>query len=243
MKDQTQSNILTDLLLEDLSEANIEELLGDAKSKLRKFKFKWTASFDVEFQEMLGRLRTLLTKNKEKVETKEGFLEILLEACYPGFRERVFRYFKRALIKRRRELFFKKYGETLGETIKKARRGNHRSLWRLIEWDITFLFKKWVKGEVLGATWRDDKVFLGRLGNAISKTRPPFGETRIRVGTLNQFLTTLFFLGHLAFFEGVGQLNKTKLMNIWLDALYEEDMFRSADFNYFLKFLKRHNLL
>jgi hypothetical protein len=243
MSGQTQPNILADLLLEEFSEANIEELLEDAKSKLRKLGFRWDDSFNVRFQEMLGRLKPLIIKNKDKLETEQGFFEILLEACSPGFGERVVRYLKRTLIKRRRELFFKKYGETLGETVRKARRGERRSLWRLIEWDITFLFKKWVKGNVLSATWRNDRVFLERLGTAISKTRPPFGETQIRVYRLNQFLTMVFFLGQLSLFAGVGKLNNTKLMKSWFDALYQEDIFRSADFDYFLKFLKRHNLL
>jgi len=66
------------------------------------------------------------------------------------------------------ERIYKEKNET---TIKKAMSGNNKSLFRLIEWDINWLFEDWVKRKILIAKGIDNRPFLEGISNAVKSRR------------------------------------------------------------------------
>ena len=65
--------------------------------------------------------------------------------------------------------YLSKFKEPITRTINKAKRGDNRSLFRLIEWDKKMIYENWVKQKVLKAIEIDDEEFRAYVFEDICK--------------------------------------------------------------------------
>ena len=66
-------------------------------------------------------------------------------------------------------LFKQQQGESLNKVVGTAKNGSDSALFKLIEWDKSYLFLGWVKKRILDAQGRADSNFFYRLGLSIRK--------------------------------------------------------------------------
>lgn len=136
----------------------------------------------------------------------------------------------------------KKYKKSIENTIKKAKSGNNTSIFRLIEWDINWLFEEWIKNKILVADGVDNRTFLEGISEAI-KSRKNKNKT-----------THQAFYAELRHLKIIGvNFNDSKTINYLRKQLQEiyqdreiaetDKMYKLLyDTDYFNKWLIRHKL-
>jgi translation initiation factor 2 beta subunit (eIF-2beta)/eIF-5 len=142
----------------------------------------------------------------------------------------------------------KKYPKTSYiEDISEGRTKNSK-LFRIIEWDKAWLFVGWIKQRIIDAQEKGDLEFLKRLGLAISK-KPQTKKLIMPKDKDSKKIRELIlnFMG--AYIEGI----KVRIPNreiprfikeiyeVFLDSAWFPDELR--DYDYFQKFLRRHNII
>lgn len=125
------------------------------------------------------------------------------------------------------EKFKKKFKLPMDEAIKRAKEGDKDALFKLIGFDIGFLFEAWAEGIVLAAWMLGDKEFFEGLAKSIRANKGPFGAVR------NPDLLLVLLGLHMG-------LISEDFKKTLFERLHEEGIFTSADYDYFLKFARRH---
>lgn len=214
---------------EKVSEVTVSQLqqINDEKD------LKWIISrrslfryLDVFFPESAGTLEGLKGKNvrvdEEEVEEK---LKLILDKEIESFIKNELGRYKR-----------KNDGDYFGD-IGKARDGKNRFLFKLLEWDKAWLKIDWVIEIILQAQDRDDFDFLRRVGEAIAK-RPGSRIKPITEKDVIQDIKRLFDLLDI-------RAEDHDLINDLHCRLLEADTIsdKKADYNYFVKWLKRHKII
>ena len=125
--------------------------------------------------------------------------------------------------------------------IEKAREGNNESLCRLIAWDKAWLFISWVREKILEAQENGDMSFIVGVGNAVSKE--PGMRTVINAADKDRRRRIIDFVEAV-----IVDRQKDSIPEI-IDSVHEwlnQEGFlpeELSDKQYFVKYLKRHNVI
>jgi hypothetical protein len=141
----------------------------------------------------------------------------------------------------------KKYKEDISQTIAKAKGKNAKAICRLLEWDKSWIIFDFIQNEISFRGYllhrEGDKRFLEMVGGAIART-PGVRKYAEKSG----YLSAIELLSNLVDLSG----NNNKLLRKIHSRLVKEYAFDSgteeegdplADFKYFTRYLKRHNIL
>lgn len=134
------------------------------------------------------------------------------------------------------------YKEKIEDTIKKAKRGDKKSIFRLVEWDKNWLFADWAKKKILIADGIDNRDFLEDIADAIKSRKNKVKTTH------QKFYKELLYLKKLGVnFNDPQKTNSLRedLLNIYQSNEIDENdpIYKLLwDRDYFTKFLIRQGL-
>lgn len=204
---------------------------------------------DMGIDNVIGR------KSLYRLHVLQKYLSILGDAIPPiEEKEKWIPYLKdivvrELLVKLRRELkeYKKKYPKSdYKSDIEKAKKYNG-ALFRIIEWDRTWLGEEWVLWKIIDAQEKGDLDFLKSLGDAISK-KPQTRRQIKGVFKENRELCLAITQAYIMVARvKYPELTEPQIVKVWLGRMvkagYEWFPAEFYDFAYFIKFLRRHGVI